>query len=284
MRMRSPRIAPPENGEVGSTATTPTRSPVRAVVGDQPRRRRSTCRARVAGDPDDVRRPCAGTPPPSRAGARRRRLPHASGAARSRGCLRPAPPKRAPGKGRSPSRAACETRVRLAEGVVEGHGGPSFRWAGSRGGDSRMAGRPPSILAREIRTAAQTHLTCASGRPRRVHAVVVPVLLALVAIAVAGSLAWLFLIPCPVPAGGGGGNITTEPRTLPPFARIVIEGQPDVTLVQGAAEGLAVEAPSRTRRGCAPRSATARSSSPHRTRDGGGRGSSVAGRRCPGSP
>ena len=67
-------------------------------------------------------------------------------------------------------------------------------------------------------------------------------LVVVLAVAVAAGAAWLVLSRG---FDGSGSKVTTERRTLPPFARIVIEGQPDVTLVQGAAEGLVVEVPSR---------------------------------------
>jgi len=71
---------------------------------------------------------------------------------------------------------------------------------------------------------------------------IVPVVLFLVAIAVAGSLAWLFVASS---FRGGGGDVVTERRALPPFTRIVIEGFADVTLVQGNAEAVTVEAPAK---------------------------------------
>ncbi len=55
MRMRSPRIAPPLKGEVGSTATIPTRLALRAQVRGQPVDERRLAGARRAGDADDQR-------------------------------------------------------------------------------------------------------------------------------------------------------------------------------------------------------------------------------------
>ena len=43
MRTRSPRMAPPVNGDVGSTASTATRSPAGPQLGDEPSRSASTC-------------------------------------------------------------------------------------------------------------------------------------------------------------------------------------------------------------------------------------------------
>lgn len=71
---------------------------------------------------------------------------------------------------------------------------------------------------------------------------VIPVLLVLVAIAVASSAAWLYLSRS-FPSGRG--EVVGEQRTLPAFSRIAIEGFADVTLVQGNAESVTVEGPSR---------------------------------------
>jgi len=71
---------------------------------------------------------------------------------------------------------------------------------------------------------------------------VIPILLILLAIAVAASLAWLYLASS---FPGARGEITAEKRALPPFTRIVIEGLAEVTLVQGDADSVTVEAPSK---------------------------------------
>ena len=55
MRTRSPRIAPPVNGLVGSTATTPTVLPRAAQLGDQAVDERALAGAGRAGDADEVR-------------------------------------------------------------------------------------------------------------------------------------------------------------------------------------------------------------------------------------
>jgi hypothetical protein len=68
---------------------------------------------------------------------------------------------------------------------------------------------------------------------------VIPVLIILVAIAVAISVAWAYLIGS---FAGSGGGVFTEQRALPPFSRIAVVGLADVTLVQGAAESVTVEA------------------------------------------
>ena len=54
IRTRSPSNAPPENGELGSIAITPTRLARGAVVCDQRVDERRLARAGIAGDADDV--------------------------------------------------------------------------------------------------------------------------------------------------------------------------------------------------------------------------------------
>ena len=70
MRTRSPRIAPPVNGLVGSIASTATRSPARRSTRDEAVGERRLPGARRAGDPDDSRR---STSAPRRAARRARR-------------------------------------------------------------------------------------------------------------------------------------------------------------------------------------------------------------------
>ena len=55
MRTRSPRIAPPVNGLVGSTATTPTVRPAARSSRDQPIDERALARAGRPGDADEIR-------------------------------------------------------------------------------------------------------------------------------------------------------------------------------------------------------------------------------------
>ncbi len=68
-------------------------------------------------------------------------------------------------------------------------------------------------------------------------------LLIFAAILVAGLLAWMALAS--LPWGGGGREVVAQVRTVKPFKRIDIGGRADVTLVQGSAEGVVVEAPER---------------------------------------
>lgn len=68
---------------------------------------------------------------------------------------------------------------------------------------------------------------------------VIPVLLVLVAIAAAVGAAWLY-VGRSFPSGKG--EVVAEQRSLPSFSRIVIHGFADVTLIQGNAESVAVEA------------------------------------------
>lgn len=67
-------------------------------------------------------------------------------------------------------------------------------------------------------------------------------LLILAALVIAIGAAWYVLDRG---FGHGGGELTAEPRALAPFTKIVVEGQVDVTLVQGPTESANVEAPSR---------------------------------------
>ena len=92
MRTRSPSSAPPENGEDGSTASTPTRLPCAAERRDQRRGRRRLADAGRAGQPDDLRAArCTG---PARAATSRScgdwRPRPARSAARPRAARRPA--------------------------------------------------------------------------------------------------------------------------------------------------------------------------------------------------
>ena len=68
----------------------------------------------------------------------------------------------------------------------------------------------------------------------------------LVAIAAAVAAAWFFLDRS-FRAGGAsrGGELTSEQRALPPFSRLVVGGVADITLVQGAAEAVKFEAPTK---------------------------------------
>ena len=68
--------------------------------------------------------------------------------------------------------------------------------------------------------------------------VVFAILGVLAAIAIAVSLAWFYLVW----SLRGGGEVVTQERALPSFNRIVIEGFADVTLVQGDADSVQVEA------------------------------------------
>jgi hypothetical protein len=68
---------------------------------------------------------------------------------------------------------------------------------------------------------------------------VIPVLLILVAAAVAISLAWSYVIGS---FPGRGADALAEQRALPPFSRVAVEGFAEVTLVQGGAESVTVEA------------------------------------------
>ena len=71
---------------------------------------------------------------------------------------------------------------------------------------------------------------------------VITVLLVLLAIAAAMGAAWLYLSRS-FPSGRG--EVVAEQRALPPFSRIAVEGLAEVTLVQGATESVAIEAPAR---------------------------------------
>lgn len=72
--------------------------------------------------------------------------------------------------------------------------------------------------------------------------VVIPVLLALVAIAVAVTLTWSYLIGT---FPGSGSDPVAEQRALPPFRQVTVTGFAEVTLIQGAAESITVEAPAK---------------------------------------
>ncbi len=72
-------------------------------------------------------------------------------------------------------------------------------------------------------------------------------LVMLVAIAVAVAAAW-YLVDRAFPgrAGArGGGEVASETRPLPAFSQLVVDGLAEVTLVQGTAEAVTVEAPAK---------------------------------------
>jgi len=68
------------------------------------------------------------------------------------------------------------------------------------------------------------------------------VLLILLAFVVAIWLAWSYLAGS---SPGAGSDVLAEQRALPPFHRVVVVGFAEVTLVQGGAESVTVEAASR---------------------------------------
>jgi len=72
--------------------------------------------------------------------------------------------------------------------------------------------------------------------------VVLAIVGVLAALAVAVSLGWFYLLG---PLRGSAGEVVTEQRPLAPFNRIVVEGFADVTLVQGPAEAVRIEAASK---------------------------------------
>jgi Putative auto-transporter adhesin, head GIN domain len=68
----------------------------------------------------------------------------------------------------------------------------------------------------------------------------------LLAIAAAVAAAWFFLDRSF--RGGGpvrGGELTSEQRILTPFTRLAVAGMADITLVQGATEGVTFESPAK---------------------------------------
>jgi hypothetical protein len=72
--------------------------------------------------------------------------------------------------------------------------------------------------------------------------VVFAILGILAALAIAVSLAWFFLLGS---LHGGGAEVVAEQHPLPPFNHVVVEGFSDVTLVQGPAEAVRIEAMSK---------------------------------------
>jgi len=60
----------------------------------------------------------------------------------------------------------------------------------------------------------------------------------LAAMAIAMTVAWFYLLG----SFRGGGEVVTDEHALPPFNRVVVEGFADVTLAQGPAEAVRIEA------------------------------------------
>jgi hypothetical protein len=73
-------------------------------------------------------------------------------------------------------------------------------------------------------------------------------LVLLIAIAVAVAAAWYVVdraFSGHAPARGGGGEVVSEMRSLPAFSRLGVDGLAEVTLVQGTAEAITIEAPAK---------------------------------------
>ena len=164
IRTRSPSSAPPENGEDGSTASTPTRLPCSAVRRDQRRRRGRLADAGRAGQADDLAWPACG----------------ASAAITSRSCgvgvldQRDQPRDRAGLTLAGARDAASATRRprRPASGGHAGSGRGGRAAAARRPGRRRRTARPRRVRRRaacssSARSARAGRRTCRSGGPAR---------------------------------------------------------------------------------------------------------------------
>ena len=137
IRTRSPSSAPPENGDDGSTASTPTRQPAGAVVRDQRRGGRRLADARRAGEADDVRA--------TGVAARARRSPRAATARRPRR-RRSAARRRAADPSRARATRSATVEASLVASRAVGHWptqAPTARGrSGRRPGRRRRTARP----------------------------------------------------------------------------------------------------------------------------------------------